>query len=189
MKKKDVVYPDERGELGPYSLICDNCGNTEVFIYEEIVRTVIRIIDGKFFFDFGNVVKKHSKKDMISTIVSKHMSTGAGISRELKIISDNVCCGKCSSSMILLYGDVLSNCQENACPGCLMCGGAYNKENIMDTCIKCVQYRKELAKDPSIFMITLDMDLFCDACPLERIRTDYGFGGEEIRAKAGGKLK
>lgn len=189
MKNDKLIYPDERGELNPYSLICGSCGNARVFYYEETRKVKITFTNGKISFIFGRYLKKKSSSDRISIIVAKHMSSGAGIIKGLNIKSEKVYCGNCSSENILLYGDVLNECQDNSCPGCFKCGGAYNEENIVDTCVKCINYRKDLSEDSAMFMITLDMDLFCDACPLQRIREEYGFVGEEVKAKAGGKLR
>lgn len=190
MKNNDLIYPDERGELNPYSLICEKCGNAKIFYYDEIKRTLITIVNGIISCDFGRFIQKSRKRNKVSIIVKKHMETGAGISREIDITDEDIFCANCGKSgAIVLYGDMLAECQDNRCTGCFMCGGAYNEENIIDTCARCIEYRKEVARDPIIFMITLDMDLFCDACPLQAIREEYNIDADSIKAEAGGKLK
>lgn len=188
MKKDKLIFPDERGDLNPYSLLCADCGNVELFYYDEIKSTLITIKNGVISYDFGKFVKKAEPNARVATVVKKHMEMGAGITNGLVIYKDNVRCARCESTVVVLYGDVLAECQDNRCVGCFKCGGAYNKENILKTCVQCIDYRKMLADDPALFMITLDMDMFCDACPLDAIREEYGITGDDVKAQAGGKI-
>lgn len=186
MKDDKKIYPDQRGTLNPYSLICYKCGNTKLFYYDEIRSVLITIQNGELAYDFGKHIKKVNKNDRISIIAKKHMEMGAGTSGGLVVEKDNVRCARCGSHEISLYGDILTECQNNRCVGCFHCGGAYNEDNILDHCVQCVEIRKRLDKDPSVFTITLDMDLYCDACPIQALRESYGIEGEEIRLKVSG---
>jgi hypothetical protein len=187
MKSDKLIFPDKRGDLNPYSLLCTDCGNVELFYYDEIKTTLITIKDGTISYDFGRFVRKAKTDARVATVVRKHIEMGAGHAGGLLLIKDNVRCARCEASTIVLYGDVIAECQDNRCVGCFRCGGAYNEENILKTCVKCVDIRRQVSEDQAMFMITLDMDLFCDACPLDAIRDEYNITGDEVKTKAGGR--
>ncbi|MFA7710879.1 MAG: hypothetical protein WCY30_07230 [Candidatus Neomarinimicrobiota bacterium] len=187
MENTDLIYPDERG-LNPYSLFCEDCGNYKYFWYTKIMTGMITFEkNGTMMYDIiDSGYKQLSNKEKVAAILEKHIITG---NQNIEQSSTQIRCGKCYSDNVVLYGDMLAECYQNHCVGCFKCGGAFNDENIERYCVQCVLLRKQYAdKDNSLFWLTLDMDLFCDSCPIKEVRESYNIDGERIRKKVCGKL-
>lgn len=192
MTDEQLIFPDQRDGLTPYSLICVDCGNYVTFHYDVTIRTVVTVKGDDLVYDYGRIINKKAltKQDRIIMILERHQADGTALWNELNRKRKEVCCSKCSSGNIVLYGDILSECYTNRCIGCFRCGGAFNEENIASYCKQCISLRSSLYKkeDRSLFFMHLDMDLFCDACPIQAVREEYGICGDEIKREASGKL-
>ena len=190
MLGKNMIYPDSREGLTPYSLMCIDCGNYKYFNYEKTVKARIAFTDnGKMIFKFlESADMQLSKKERVALLIDKHFAAGTVSYDKIKKYRVKVTCANCGSDNISLYGDVLQECYQNRCVGCFKCGGAFNRDNIKKYCVQCVSLRRDLADNPALFWLTLDMDLFCDACPIVELREDLGITGEEIKKEVCGRL-
>lgn len=189
---EDLIFPDEREGLTPYSLYCQKCGNYKTFYYETITKARVTVDEEGLRLQYQRIPENTipSKREMAASILKRHLSGGSGITVEEQSVSiANISCANCGNDYIVLFGDVLYECYENQCIGCFKCGGAFNEDNIIEYCKQCLSMRRELSKDPSIFMLTLDMDLNCDACPIADIREGYGITGEDVKNRVFGRLK
>lgn len=169
--------------------MCNACGNADYFFYTGQIEAKITNRDGSLIFrTFDLSRQEFQEKDRIAAIVNLHMRSGAGTTG-WSLETKRIRCGRCDSEDILPYGEILAQCYENECVGCFSCGGAFSEDNIRNTCEECVSMRGQIAEDSGLFWTTLDMDLYCDACPIASVREDYGITGEEIKAACSGKIK
>jgi len=188
-----LVFPDDRHGLNPYSLICSDCGNYRVFYYDVSVKAKVTLKNDSLVYNYGREINRlpFNKKTRIAMIMERHRDHGAALWDNIEEEKRKLSCGKCSSDDIVLYGDVISECYANRCIGCFKCGGAFNSEHIEEYCKQCISLRSMMCKDgedSSLFFMTLDMDLFCDSCPIEAVRLEYGITGDTIKKEVSGKL-
>lgn len=184
-----LIFPDERGDLTPFSLICRDCGQAGEFIYRVEKEFVLEIkpnghVGFKSANDFMNGCV--SEGDFLKMVADRHARFGSG--GMLRHERYDIRCARCSSPDVVLYGEILADCYESRCVGCFQCGGAFAKDNIMGYCVTCVGVHRAAVEDQSFFWEMLDMDLYCNGCPLEDVREGYGIMGDDVRRKASGKL-
>lgn len=188
MKEDSLIYPDEREGINPFSLMCAECGNISVFYYDIVKRVIITIRDGIMAYDYGRIPVL-TKRDRVKMILDRHVNGGLADKKKTNVRWE-IGCAVCSSDTIILYGDILYECYMNQCIGCFRCGGAFNRDNIEEYCKQCLHLRTSLMnkEEENTFWATLDMDLHCDACPIQAVREEYGITGGRIKRTVSGKL-
>jgi len=171
------TYPDERDNMSAFTLVCKECGECRVFVKETRTRCLVSA-------GFSGITivpnRRHDHRySNINIALSNHFNTGLGslLKQDEKILFT---CGNCNSDNVALYGDILLECYQNQCPGCFACGGGYRSVNIKKICVECLILYRSLVKKHDL-MFSLDMDLFCDSCPISIIRADQRIDPERIK--------
>lgn len=171
----------------PLAIVCRECGNQRFFVRREIQEYFVHLEPT------GLVVWRGRLQDpppevSVEAAVLAHMRAGAGqveLNRELQTLE----CARCSSTDFDVLVDTLGDCFYARCEGCMRCEGMFNEEGVQELCRECVTLRAGLAEDRSLFYLTLDMDLYCDACPVAALREEYGIDPDTIKRSCSGKLQ